>query len=170
MFILYLLIGCILGAVCMWELGYYKKPCAMPVPESIEREKIDITLDEIIRLIGIDMTKDIGSLIVEYGLAKKMPEFYEKYQLLSKHAKELYFNELIDIFSRNRKEDVSGLFDKYPSFTHQDVLLLLMSKMKLDNKTMAKIMGLTLDTLKKRKTRLRLKMRTGGDITAEEAV
>ena len=46
-----------------------------------------------------------------------------------------------------------------------DVLLLLMCEMQLDNKTMARIMGLTLETLKKRKTRMRIKMRTASPVT-----
>ena len=41
----------------------------------------------------------------------------------------------------------------------QDVLLLLMSGQGLDNRTIARIMSLTLETLKKRKTRLNAKIR-----------
>ena len=68
---------------------------------------------------------------------------------LVKKQKELYFRELIEIFSHNKKEYVRDLLDKYAGFSTQDVLLLLMCEMQLDNKTMARIMGLTLETLKK---------------------
>ena len=78
---------------------------------------------------------------------------------------QLYFRELIEIFSHNKKEYVRDLLDKYAGFSTQDVLLLLMCEMQLDNKTMARIMGLTLETLKKRKTRMRIKMRTASPVT-----
>ncbi len=60
-----------------------------------------------------------------------------------KKQKELYFRELIEIFSHNKKEYVRDLLDKYAGFSTQDVLLLLMCEMQLDNQTMARIMGLT---------------------------
>lgn len=92
-------------------------------------------------------------------------EEYDKYMNLVKKQKELYFRELIEIFSHNKKEYVRDLLDKYAGFSTQDVLLLLMCEMQLDNKTMARIMGLTLETLKKRKTRMRIKMRTASPVT-----
>ena len=104
---------------------------------------------------------------VWYWMEKKLkiPEFYDKYMNLVKKQKELYFRELIEIFSHNKKEYVRDLLDKYAGFSTQDVLLLLMCEMQLDNKTMARIMGLTLETLKKRKTRMRIKMRTASPVT-----
>lgn len=43
-----------------------------------------------------------------------------------------------------------------------------MCEMQLDNKTMARIMGLSLDTLKKRKTRLKAKMCLLTDVKMDE--
>lgn len=127
----------------------------------IGKDKININLQDIISLAVLNTAVDVGALIIEYKIHVKFPEFYEKYQALNKQEKELYFNELIEILSKNRREYVHGLFDKYPGFTNQDVLLLLMCEMQTDNRTMARIMGLTLETLKKRKTRLRSKMQGG---------
>lgn len=124
----------------------------------LEKEKIDIILPDLIRIASCNTALDVSYLILEYKINIRMPEFYEKYQLLNKQEKELYFNELIDIFSRNKREYVDELLEKYSSFSKQDVLLLLMCEMQLDNKTMARIMGLSLETLKKRKTRLKQKM------------
>ena len=117
------------------------------------------------QLANINTAMDVGYLMLEYKINLKIPEFYDKYMNLVKKQKELYFRELIEIFSHNKKEYVRDLLDKYAGFSTQDVLLLLMCEMQLDNKTMARIMGLTLETLKKRKTRMRIKMRTASPVT-----
>lgn len=168
MIVWYFIFGVIWGILLMQGLHYLWEIRKPALPEVIEqREKIDITLEDIVRLATINMTKDIASLVIEYNIDVDKPGFYERFQALNKHEKEMYFNELIDMFSRNKREYVQDLFDRYSSFTNQDVLLLLMCEMQLENKTMARIMGLTRDTLKKRKTRLRQKMQCG-DSTAKE--
>lgn len=80
----------------------------------------------------------------------------------------MYFNELITIFSKNRREYVRDLFDQHTGLSIQDVLLLLMSEMELDNKTMSRILGISTETLKKRKTRLKSKMNAGTISVKEE--
>ena len=79
--------------------------------------------------------------------------------------------DMVQLANINTAMDVGYLMLEYkinlknPEFSTQDVLLLLMCEMQLDNKTMARIMGLTLETLKKRKTRMRIKMRTASPVT-----
>lgn len=155
-----LFIGIVIGAAivgCIWWLTQEKEE---PVQGRVEKEKVDITVQDIMRLAALNTAVDVSSLIIEYKINKKMPDFYEKYQKLSKHEKDLYFNELIAIFSKNRREYVRDLFDQYGGLSTQDVLLLLMCEMQLDNKTMAMIMGLNKDAFKKRKSRLKVKMHT----------
>jgi len=166
MIILYVLAGMMLGVAGMlcWEYG--RKTPELPEPRLMDKENVGITAGDIIHLLSMNVTQDITSLIIEYELHLKEPEFYARYQAMAKHEKELYINELIDIFSKNKREYVRDLFDRYASFTHQDVLLLLMCEMQFSNKSMASILGLSLDTLKKRKTRLRVKMRTGKPVGA----
>lgn len=165
----YLLTGFLAGGLlvggCWWWIGRKKQTEQVVV----EKEKVEISLQDIIRLAALNTVQDIGCLIIAYKINVKMPEFYEKYQALNKQEKELYFNELIAIFSKNKREYVRDLFDKYPGLSTQDVLLLLMTEMQLDNKTMARIMGLSMETLKKRKTRLKSKMNVEGKPVKEVA-
>ena len=133
-----------------------------------EKEKIDITLQDIIRLAALNTRLDVSSLIIEYKINIKIPDFYEKYQALSKHEKELYFSELITIFTKNRREYVEELFNRNAGLSTPDVLLLLMGEMQLDNKTMARIMGVGMETLKKRKTRLKAKLQSAEVPVKEE--
>lgn len=154
-----LLIGSILGGGCVALICLWREKKRVHRKETFEKEKIDISLQDLIRIATCNT--DASYLILEYKINVKMPEFYEKYQALKKQDKDLYINELIDIFSRNKREYVRGLLDKYISFTKQDVLLLLMCEMQLYNKNMARILGLSQEALKKRKTRLKTKMRPG---------
>lgn len=147
-------IGCLVAGGMFYIVGRKAEKSAARV----KKDRIDITVQDIIRLAALSTTLDVNSLIIEYKINIKNPEFYEKYQALNKHERELYFDELIAIFSKNRSEDVCELYDRYPSLSTQDVLLLLMIEMNLDNKTMARIMALTMETLKKRKTRLKAKI------------
>lgn len=169
MIVLYIILGVIWGILLMQGLQYFRETRKSPLPEVMEqREKIDITLEDIVRLAAINMTKDIASLLIEYRIDVERSGFYQKFLALNKHERELYFSVLIDIFSRNKREYVQDLFDRYSSFTNQDVLLLLMCEMQLENKTIARIMGLTRDTLKKRKTRLRQKMNSSASAKGDE--
>lgn len=154
----YILIGILIGAAIVsvsWWLAESDKDEKKGLKE---KDKLDITLQDIIRLAALNTTLDVSSLIIEYKINVKMPEFYEKYQALNKHEKEQYFGELMEIFSKDKKEYVQDLFDRYSGLSTQDVLLLLMSGMQLDNKTIAQILGINMGTLKKRKTRLKSKM------------
>lgn len=158
MIFLYVSIGVIIG---MTTIGAFWWVSVIKVEEKkvhIEKEKIDITLQDIIRLAALNTTPDVNSLIIEYKIDRKNPGFYEKYLALSKREKELYFNELVTIFSKNRREYVQELFDHHPALSVQDVLLILMSEAQLDNKTMARILSLNAETFKKRKSRLKAKM------------
>lgn len=161
MVFVYVFVGMLLGASIVVAIWWSAREKQQSENSWIEKDKVDITIQDIIRLAALNTTLDVSSLIVEYKINVKMPEFYEKYQILSKQEKELYFNELIAIFSKKRREYVQDLFDRHAGLSAQDVLLLLMCEMQLDNKTIAHIMGLSAETLKKRKTRLKSKMNIG---------
>lgn len=165
---LFLILGISLGAgiVMLCRKGEENK--GKNTPLSVEREKVDISIEDIIRLAALNNTLDVSSLIMVHKINVKMPEFYEKYQALIKREKELYFTELIAIFSKNRREYVQNLFNHNPSLSVTDVLLVLMLGTNIDNKTIARIMGVSMDTLKKRRTRLKTKLRSG--VTVDKAV
>lgn len=168
MSVMYILIGLIVGILGTGIYFRWKKK-EQPGPQGrTEKDKVEITIQDIIRLAALNIALDVSSLIIEYKINVKNPEFYEKYQGLNKREKDLYFNELITIFSKNRREYVRDLFDQHTGLSIQDVLLLLMSEMELDNKTMSRILGISTETLKKRKTRLKSKMNAGTISVKEE--
>ena len=149
----WILIGFVVGEGSMAGVWYWMEKKRKRQKEVQDKGRVVIPLRDMVQLANINTAMDVGYLMLEYKINLKIPEFYDKYMNLVKKQKELYFRELIEIFSHNKKEYV------------RDVLLLLMCEMQLDNKTMARIMGLTLETLKKRKTRMRIKMRTASPVT-----
>lgn len=159
--ILSFLCGVILTALWWWV----DRKTDQRKPKEVVENKININLQDIISLASLNTSMDVSALIIEHEIHTSNPDFYAKYRALNKQEKELYFNELIDILSKNRREYVRDLFDKYPKFNNQDVLLLLMCQMQVDNKTKARVLGLPLETLKKRQTRLKEKMQVE-EITA----
>lgn len=164
----YIFIGILIGAAIVSVSWWIFESEKDEKKGAKDKDKLDITLQDIIRLAALNTTLDVSSLIIEYKINVKIPEFYEKYQALNKHEKEQYFSELMAIFSRDKKEYVQDLLDRYSGLSTQDVLLLLMSGMQLDNKTIAQILGINMGTLKKRKTRLKSKMQPD-DASLKEA-
>lgn len=154
--------GMLVGGICCFFRKKTERPVVCP-----ETDKMDITVQDILRLTALSNASDITSLLIEYKIHVRYPEFYEKYQALSKHGQELYFEELIAIFSKGQPEKVRELYEQYSDLSTQDALLLLMSDLGLDNRTMSRVMALTLEALKKRKTRLNAKIRT--DLQGDKA-
>ena len=142
----WILIGFVVGEGSMAGVWYWMEKKRKRQKEVQDKGRVVIPLRDMVQLANINTAMDVGYLMLEYKINLKIPE-------------------LIEIFSHNKKEYVRDLLDKYAGFSTQDVLLLLMCEMQLDNKTMARIMGLTLETLKKRKTRMRIKMRTASPVT-----
>lgn len=159
--LLWLIIGILIGIFMTISIRWLKTGRYQDKSRSLEKEKIDITLEDIIRLAALNTTLDVTSLIVEYKVNIKIPKFYEKYQVLSKQLKDAYYTELLGIFSKNKGEEVQNLFDQYRGLSVQDVLLLLMMEAQIDNKTIVRILAVSPDALKKRKARLKFKMRAG---------
>lgn len=153
-------IGFVAGSMLVGGICWFFRKKTERLVARAEKDKIDITVQDILRLAALSTAPDVSSLLVEYKIHVRHPEFYEKYQALNKYEQELYFEELIAVFGKGHPEQVRELFEKYPGLSTQDVLLLLMNGLGFDNRTMARIMSLTLETLKKRKTRLNAKIRT----------
>lgn len=161
----WILIGFVVGEGCMAGIWYWIGKKRKRQKEVWDKGSVLFPLQDMLQLANMNTVMEVGYLMQEYKVNLKMPDFYDKYMSLVKKQKELYFRDLIEIFSRDKEEYVRDLLDKYAGFSTQDVLLLLMCEMKLDNKTIARMMGLTLETLKKRKTRMRIKMRTVPPVT-----
>lgn len=156
-----------LAAIGWWICTRILKKRNEPVEEEQSRD-MEVTLQDFIRLAALNTALDVGNLILEYKLDEGMPAFYEKYREQNKNWKEAYFLALIDILGRNKREYVRNLYDNYAALSTQDILLLLLWKQGLDNKTMAQVMCSNLDTLKKRKSRLKAKLVTVGLDLKEE--
>lgn len=136
-----------------------RKEGVVTCKEKTEMALTDLTLQDLIHLVSAGSIVWVNSLMDDFEVAGKMPEFHEKYQLLNRDTKEYYFQELIRVLGKNKRGYIENLVEHHPEFSTQDRLLLLMCEMELDNKTMSRIMLSNLDTLKKRKTRLRAKIR-----------
>lgn len=151
-----LVVGILLGGWFMWVfyVRYRKNPC----PETPASPKIGVTMEDILRLVSLNNSASLHALLLQYRIHVKMPEFYEKYQAANKKEKEFYFDELITIFARNREEEMQDLYENYPGLSSQDVLLWLLMEAHLDNKTIARILEISFEALKKRKSRLKSKM------------
>ena len=134
----WILIGFVVGEGSIAGVWYWMKKKRKRQKEVQDKGRVVIPLRDMVQLANINTAMDVGYLMLEYKINLKIPEFYDKYMNLVKKQKELYFRELIEIFSHNKKEYVRDLLDKYAGFSTQDVLLLLMCEMQLDNKTYKK--------------------------------
>lgn len=74
-----------------------------------DKGRVVIPLRDMVQLANINTAMDVGYLMLEYKINLKIPEFYDKYMNLVKKQKELYFRELIEIFSHNKK-NMSGIY------------------------------------------------------------
>lgn len=137
-----------------------------PVPAVPVESPPDFKVEDVICLANTNDAADVNALFLKYKVNVCMPEFYEKYQRLTKHSRDSYYAELLDLLGRKKQDCISG-YEDWPSFSPQEQLLLLMYGMKLDNKTIARLLGISSDTLKKRRNRLKLKVNITG-LNAEE--
>lgn len=122
----------------------------------------EIGQEDIIKLINTNSTSDVTALFLEHKVHAHMPGFYDKYQHIVKQSQELYYQELKTVLSKRRQDILQPLYERCPVLSSQDIILLLLSEMLKDNKTIAHAMGINSEALKKRKTRLKSKLATCG--------
>lgn len=128
------------------------------VPEP-KKEPADITIEEVVHLLNASNFIDTTTLMSDFQVEKVMPDFYAKYQNQNKAGREAYYKKLIALLGRDKQEQIEMLQSAQPGFSVTEILLLLLCEMNLDNKTIARVMHSGLETLKKRKTRLKIKIR-----------
>lgn len=119
-------------------------------------------LDDVLRLANVNIMGDLSALVAEHKMAEHMPGFYENFQHLLKQGQDDYYTELWHILSGSREETLQKLQDCGLKLSTQDLILLLLCGLRRDNKTIAHIMGIHPETLKKRKTRLKSKFSAAG--------
>lgn len=156
------ILGLIVGLIIGWSLWSRRKFSVLAAKTSTP----DFNVKDILRLANTNNTAAVNALFLEYKMNVCMPEFYEKYQHLSKKNRDSYYAELLGMLERKKPDHLPG-YCEWTSFSPQDQLLLLMYGMQLDNKTIARILGVSSDTLKKRRNRLKLKINVT-DFDAEE--
>lgn len=119
-------------------------------------------LDDVLRLANANVMSDLAVLVAEHKVVEHMPGFFENFQDLIKQGQENYYKELWHILSHYRGERLQKLQGCGLKLSTQDLILLLLCELRKDNKTIAHLMGVNLETLKKRKTRLKSKFSIGG--------
>lgn len=118
---------------------------------------LNVTAEEVAILANTGYSGHLEHLMHEMGIEKDEPGFYLKYTELKKKMREDYFRNLLDVIARDKQDRVARLLEEYPDFSVQDVLLVMLMDANLDNKTIARFLFVSVDTLKKRKTRLKAK-------------
>lgn len=146
------------GLIAGFVIGIIYKERRIEVVEYIEVPPSDTNIEDVIRLANTNNMADMNGLLLKHKVSTNLPVFYEKFMHLNKQNREVYYGVLIDILSKGKREYMSKLRERSPVLATSDLLLLLMCEMELDNKTMARIMGTNIETLKKRKTRLKAKI------------
>lgn len=121
-----------------------------------------LSIHEVLKLVNNDFLVDIDILVESLDISKKSPMFYEKYQELSKNNRDAFFQNLLDVICKDNPVVETRIIRYYDLISEQDILLLLLSEQSVENKMLAKILCLNLETLKKRKTRLKAKLREAG--------
>lgn len=151
----------IIAAIVLWYL--YNKVKAMPdedvrtSPENFD-PFLRIAVADIVKLANTHYIEQLDVLIRETKVEAKLPAFYEKYLELNKMNKEEYFQNLVEVLGKDKQDYINGLLDNYPEVSTQEILLLLLMEAGIDNKTIARILFILPETLKKRKSRLKVKL------------
>lgn len=152
-----LCVGIIIGFVAgiLYRRRQRKQMCPPEPGTVLSAER---GLDDVLRLANANIVGDLLALTAEHRVGEHMPGFYENFQQLMKQGQDDYYAELWYILS-NYREKLPDCVLKLPI---QDLILLLLCELRKDNKTIAHIMGINLETLKKRKTRLKSKLSAAG--------
>lgn len=135
-----------------------------PVPATPYR--LEMNASDLVKLTNAEYIEQLDLLIQDFHIDNKLPAFYEKYQELNRQNKEKYFQNLLNVIAQGQEENTGGFLADSDMST-QDVLLILLMGMSLDNKTIARVLFISVDTLKKRKTRLKTKMKAKGIILSD---
>lgn len=152
-----LIAGFVLGVVYRRKR---EKQASLPEPEEVFGTEGG--LEDVLCLANANIMSELAALVAEHKVVEHMPGFYENFQFLIKQGQEDYYTELWRILSHYRGEYLQKLQNCGLKLSTQDLILLLLCELRKDNKTIAHIMGINLETLKKRKTRLKSKFTLGG--------
>lgn len=71
MIFLYVSIGVLIGMAVIGACWWYSTTKVKEETIHVEREKVDITLQDIIRLAALNTTPDVNTLIIEYQIDRK---------------------------------------------------------------------------------------------------
>lgn len=120
--------------------------------------KLEVSTRDIIHLADASCIVGLNDLMEEYDIERKLPSFYQKYHSMIHGVKEKYFETLLSVLSRDSDSYYNRLLNTCLDVSTQDVLLLLLADSGLDNKTCARVLFINSETLRKRKTRLKMKI------------
>lgn len=141
---------------------YWKTQRKEQVGETVVKENCDpflrVTVQDVLKLAHAHYMEKLDQLVEETNLKEKVPAFYDDYQRLSKNSKETYFQSLLEVLCVHRQDWLSRMVNGPVDMATQDILLMLLMEEELENKNIARILFITPDALKKRKTRLKLKI------------
>lgn len=150
------------AAIVVWYL--YRKINAMPDDEVMRgvvddfEPSLKVSVGDIVKLANTNYIEQLDILIRESNVMGKLPAFYEKYLELNKSNKEDYFQNLVEVLGKTKQEYINELLNNHPEVSTQEILLLILMKAGIDNKTIARILFINTETLKKRKSRLKVKL------------
>lgn len=164
----FIIIGVIVltALVVVWWL--YRRVHAPAEPErTLVTENLipflRLTAEDLIKLANADYMEQLDALLKESDVESRMPVFYQNYQELNKKNREAYFQNLLDILRKDQKDYIDNLLNNRSDISTQEILLLILMKLGVRNKAIAKVLFITPDTLKKRKSRLKVKMEKNPD-------
>lgn len=123
---------------------------------------LTVTASDVTALANTGFMERMEVLICTSNVENKLPAFYEKYTELTKSCKEQYFQHLLELFMKGKGRWLDKFLKKYPEVSVQDTLMLYMLETGFDNRTIARLLMINYETLKKRKLRLKAKFKAVG--------
>lgn len=161
-FFIILFVLLLIAIILLWHLcGKVKalhNEIFRPRPENCELFfKIDIT--DVVKLTNTDYIEQLEVLIRRADVESNLPALYKKYLKLNRTNKEKYFQNLVEVLGRDKQDYINNLLDNHPDVSTSEILLLLLLEAEIDNKTIARMLFIQPESIKKRKSRLRLKLK-----------
>ena len=144
-------------------------PESLPEPEPLvkafERRPIPVMeLRELGKLNNWGFFENIQAQMYMMKISERNPEFYAKYQELFEIHMDSYFQRLMGVLGRNDPKLYDIVVTRYESLSTQEMLLVMLMDTELLNREMADMLYIPLETLKKRKLRLKAKLEKMGGV------
>lgn len=161
-FILFIIVSVISFIFLIWEIIHYRTSKVKINRQNREvslrkAHEFSVSLSDLLEMQDNSFIPALTALRYQKKTAEIMPDFDKEVDVLIKKSKDIYFNKLLTVLARYYPDKIEEM-NHFMDYSTNDILLTLLMDSGLDNQTIANLLMITQETLKKRRQRLRDKI------------